>query len=164
MPGTRAQGASESRDASPASRDGEGLGDGGGQLVDPPADPSAGQQHGEVAVVQQPVDNPMLAMMRDMLRAEREENMRRMESMLEQFRQQQQQPGQLSYRQQLQLRHDRELRELQIRQEQQMAELPPEEGQMGAGLPPPPPQPPQPPPSVPLPLPLPLLRPLGITM
>ena len=98
-------------------RDEGELNAGGGPPADPPADPPAGQQHGEVAVVQQPVDNPMLAMVRDMLRAEREENMRRMESMLEPFRRQQQQPGQLSYRQQLQLQLEREQRELQLRYE-----------------------------------------------
>ena len=145
---TKAQGASTSRDASPTLRDEEELGAGGGQLVDPPA----GQQQGEVAVVEQPVDNSMLAMMRDMLqqqnelmqrqmRTEREETVRRVENMLEPFRRQQQQPGQLSHRQQLQLQLEREQRELQLRYEQQLAELPPEEGQMGAGLPPPPPPP-----------------------
>ena len=143
---TKAQGASASRDASPTLRDEEELGAGGGQLVDPPA----GQQQGEVAVVEQPVDNSMLAMMRDMLqqqnelmqrqmRTEREETVRRVENMLEPFRRQQQQPGQLSYRQQLQLQLEREQRDLQLRYEQQLAELPPEEGQVGAGLPPPPP-------------------------
>ena len=50
----------------------------------------------------------MLQQQNELMQTAREENMRRTESMLEPFRRQQHQPGQLSYRQQLELQHERE--------------------------------------------------------